>query len=274
MRVKKKSVPQKQVQFFTKNHNVAHNKSTINAAIILLAKKYKQTRCFVIDDPSSKICMQTSFLIQNKIPTSTITSISSDSKIQTFASKFAQHNDKVVHGMTTDYLKSRIGTNDKYDMAFLDYCDTPSLVSKKYIWIEDIQLLFNHFLTRKGMIHVTFSVRGFGHVHTFVQYMLDQNIPDAQIVGPYDYRDTQNMIVFTIIRHSDWSRTRMLPFSIGRAIIPRRHEAVLVQMDDGTTWEGQFVRMINSKVWEILDPEDEECYHMDKDMVRRLSLIL
>jgi len=259
--------------FKTKNDSDTCYKPVINQAIAMLAHKYKATSAFVVDDPSSTVPMQTTNVLREYVPGIDITAVSCDPKINTFKADFAKHNDQLVCGMTTTFLESQLDEDGvyigkRYNMMFLDYCDTPSRLGKKYDWMRDVQLAMDHFLAPKGMLHLTFSSRGFGHIHTFVHFALDEYVPSAQIVAPYDYRDTQNMVVFTLVRKGDWPSSRP-PLSIGRAIIPRPEEEVLVQADNGEVWKGTFVGMLNSKQWSIYCPVKQICYdNIDKDMVR------
>ncbi len=270
---KKKCTPKTPV-FPTKKHSATCFKPVINQAIAELAKKYKAKTVLVVDDPSSKTPMQTTQTLRKHIPDIHITAISKNTKIKKFRKDFDYHGDKLVCQMTTRFLEAqlRLEVQPKYDMVFLDYCDTPARTNKKYDWLEDVQILMDDLLAPGGMVHMTFSSRSFGHVHTFVRFMLEYFAPNARIVAPYDYRDTQNMVVFTMVRKGDWSSSHV-PLSIGHVIIPKPDEEVLVQTDDDKPWVGRFVGMLTSKVCTVYYPPENKYYeNLDTDIVRRVNM--
>ena len=271
----KKKAKKLPVSPMTKDEGEACFKPRINQAIGQLAKHYHAKTALVLDDPTSEYPMQTSKTLRQHVPNCHITALSCDTAILPYQLAFAKHNDEVVCDMSTRFLEVQATkqTPTTYDMVFLDYCDTPA-PGKKYNWCRDVELLLDGLLSKKGMIHMTFSPRSFGQLITFVTHQLDNHLPKAQLVGSYEYRDTQNMVVFTLVRKGDWTTScASKPISIGRAIIPHTGETVLVRGQD-EVWKGIFSHMLTSRVWLIYSPEDKVNYAMDKDTVSKLSMTI
>ncbi len=247
--------------------NRAPYKQRVNVAIARLCQTRQFRKVLVIDDPQTK--NRTTRVLRELCPTIRVDAMSWDPLITKSARMYQQHGARVFCGISTDIL-SQIGEEDeKYDAIFLDYCDTPLLKSTKpYHWTNDLKLIFDGILSPKGMTFLTFSKRNFPFVRQFVDTTLRNDFPQLRIADVYDYYDSTNMAVFTIVRHVDY------PSGIGgiaQMTIPKRGERVYIAKDGNIpAWMGDVSSMNSFNSWTIFSPEDDKTHEVPKQFIFKI----
>lgn len=230
----------------------AHNKDLINESIGRLWRR--GNRFLVIDDPKTKC--RTSAAIRRWNPGAKITAISSDPELAKYRIPFERCGCEIEVGVSTEILES-LGCPRDVDGVFLDYCATPARNNPIFDWVHDVELCFDNIMKSKRVVFVTFSKRNFPSIHTFVESIVRDELPDLTIVDSYEYTDTSPMVAYTFAKKKDWS-THRCPPGLAQTILPKPGDRIqVIRVAEGEhAWAGTFHRMVNSKEWEVKDLDD------------------
>jgi len=139
----------------------------------------------------------------------------------------------------------------RFDAMFLDYCKTANASNG---WLDDVRLSLSLLRNTACPIYLTFSRRYLANTETLVATALRAEIPNLVVTDTYQYHDSHNMTIFTILPRSDAQRHPPLT----SYIVPQKNELVRVRAPE--SWTGIVKRQLTYHELEVYDIVDKAVY--------------